>query len=106
MKKLEVFSHQVEKIFIFREKWKKYGEEINQDYRRQREKADMFQSLRNDEIYRVCKQMCTRLISIRYRVYQGIGSLLSFKCHFFCYIKYRWRLRACGPFVIKWQHLI
>jgi len=34
------------------------------------------------------------------------GSLLSFNCQFFCCIKYRGRLRACGPFVIKWRHLI
>ncbi len=35
-----------------------------------------------------------------------MGNLLSFNCQFFCYVKYRWRSRACGPFEIKWQHLI
>ncbi len=36
----------------------------------------------------------------------AMGSLLSFYCRFFCYTNYRWRLRACGPFVIKWRHII
>ncbi len=35
-----------------------------------------------------------------------MGNLLSFNYQFFCYTKYRWRLRACGPFVIKRWHLI
>jgi len=38
--------------------------------------------------------------------YELMGSLLSFNYKFFCYIKYRWHQRACGPFVIKWRHLI
>jgi len=38
--------------------------------------------------------------------WQPMRSLLSFYCWFFCYTNYRWRYRACGPFVIKWWHLI
>jgi len=36
----------------------------------------------------------------------GEPYIISFNCQIFCYIKYRWRQRAFGPFVIKWRHLI
>ncbi len=38
-------------------------------------------------------------------LYNG-GTLYLLIADFFCYIKYRWRQRVCGPFVNKWQHLI
>ncbi len=35
-----------------------------------------------------------------------MGNLLSFYCQIFCYIKYRWHLRACGPFKTSWVILV
>ncbi len=80
---------------------------LHKNWSFQPDSAPLFFQFHNSRKFaRTCLPRITRAACIMVQMcwhlqFDAMGSLLSFYCRLFCYTNYRWRLRACGPFVIK-----